>query len=212
MRIKTLIVTIFFGIYLIFHGFIEFRAAYTALDGDDHIEKMILTQEANSNELQNVIDSYSSALSWSINPYWYDMLSEIYYRAAIGWGVLSAQGKKSLNSSAYYQKQSLKLTPANPEGWLRLGYVSMLKDGMGKNSADYLLMSVMTGPYQQNIMARRLKLLMTMLPYIDSNEDIELIKQQIRYLWDIDRQVITSEIIKINGAKKITQEALENQL
>lgn len=78
----------------------------------------------------------------------------------------------------------LALAPADPRGWLQLGYLSALLSGPHRTSAEALLLSMRTGPYDApGFLQMRLHLALLHWGLLDVAER-EQVERQVSALWD----------------------------
>ncbi|MGE5601183.1 MAG: hypothetical protein ACM3X2_06630 [Pseudomonadota bacterium] len=95
------------------------------------------------------------------------------------------------NANAYLQRAidalaaGLARAPANPYAWARLAYAEALSKGWSPLAVSSLRMSLITAPYEPRLLWSRLRMSLLAWPEM-SNEDRQLIYQQIRHAWQAD--------------------------
>ena len=181
--VSAVAIALVLGMALLWLGVPRLVAAFLMLPGDSTLSRLQEQQAIAPNELETVIESRAAALRWVSS-------GRLYTDRALG-RLLQEEGTgpgaQAKNSSRFDQairdlKAGLAVAPADPYAWARLALAKHLVDGPSPEVASALVMSLLTGPYEPDMIPLRLELAFENWAHLPQ-QDRELIDQQVRYAW-----------------------------
>lgn len=182
-RISTLSIALIMGMALLWMGVPQLVAALWMLPGDSTLQRLQKQKPVTAKKLEIVIESRTAALKWISSGQIYNdrALGRLMQEDATGPDAQQIRADR-LNRAIQDLEAGLALAPADPYGWARLALVKQLRTGPSKDVASALIMSLLTGPYEPDMIPLRLELAFQNWGHL-AVRDRELVDQQIRYAW-----------------------------
>ncbi len=167
------------GVSILWIGMPRLVAAFLLLPGDGPVKRLQAQKPVTAKKLADLIGSRENALEWVTS-------GRLRTDLALGRLMLgSGEGQippSQIDKSVRDLKAGLAVAPANPYAWARLAVAEQLAGGPSPSVASALVMSVITGPYEPDLIPLRLELGFQNWRHL-SPQDRELVRQQIRYGW-----------------------------
>lgn len=151
--------------------------------GEAILYKINSGNEYNIKELQILLNNHQKAKNVINSGEVNNDIALAWYLTAKKEGITTEQGKEFLQQAETSQIESLKKSPANPYGWLRLAKIQLFLKKPDEETANSLYMSAITAPYDYNIINYRLKLAMVVWEGFDDDEK-SYMKSQIKINWE----------------------------
>ena len=167
---------------LLWLGVPRVTAAFLMLPGDGPLWKLHRGGSPTAPNLKIIIETRTSADLWvTSGQVLTDKALAVLLQAKAG----PSEGAK--NAALYKRaiedlERGLATAPANPHGWVRLALAKQLLNGPSAGVASNLVMSLLTGPYEPELIGLRLELGFRNWAHLNLR-DRELFEQQIRYGW-----------------------------
>ena len=161
----------------------RFRAAFNYIPVDTAVERLKRKQVLAMEKIPHLIEVGKESIDlFDSAGYWDDISALKLYQIQSGNKASNAY-QESLTKVQHYIHQSLSRSPANSYLWYKLAIVLLLKQIAVAESADALMMSIMTGPFEPGIMLDRLRLCFLTFP-VFKGEDRELLASQVKLAWN----------------------------
>lgn len=167
---------------LLWLGVPRVTAAFLMLPGDGPLWKLHRGVSQPARKLEKIIETRTSADLWvTSGRVLTDKALAVLLQARAG--PLEGATNAALYKRAIEDlERGLAAAPADPHGWVRLALAKQLLSGPSTGVASNLVMSLLTGPYEPELIGLRLELGFRNWAHLNLR-DQELLEQQIRYGW-----------------------------
>jgi hypothetical protein len=118
------------------------------------------------------------------------------------------------NAGAYLQQAiealeaGLARAPANPYAWARLTYAEALAKGWSRLAVSSLRLALITAPHEPRLLWSRLRMVFLAWPDM-STEDREIVLQQVRFAWQVDRSELTQLAVELKQVNLVRAALLQ---
>lgn len=154
----TVAVTLLLGVMLSIYGTKHMVGAFYNITEKDIVSRLSKGKIVTQDELISFIESGERSLKWNDISTTHHNLGIVKMALAEKYGYGTAEAKELINSAREHQIESLFRAPANPYDWNRLAFINTLQNGgYNEDTRKALIMSVMTGPYELNLISYRLE-------------------------------------------------------
>ena len=172
-------IALLLGVSILWLGVPRLVAAFLLLPGDGTVKRIQAKMPVTEKKLAELVSSRENALEWVTS-------GRLRTDLALG-RLMLGRGEGQIPSSQINQsirdlKAGLAVAPANPYAWARLAVAEQLAGGPSTSVASALVMSVVTGPYEPDLIPLRLDLGFQNWRHL-SSRDRDLVRQQIRFGW-----------------------------
>jgi O-antigen ligase len=145
------------------------------LESNYIISKIMDGKEVSEDELKFVIKKKSE--SRDNNPTRLNYLGIAEFELAFRRNFFTTEGENLLNDAQKHLQASLAISPANSFAWERLAYIGLIFGVPYEDTATYIYTSIMTSPYDMNLLFPRLELSMMVWDYFSPTQQDLLIAQ-----------------------------------
>jgi hypothetical protein len=139
-------------------------------------------QELKATALKTLVDSLHRTTVWGNSGHVWSDLALAHLLLADDDDLSANDNVVLLEQAKAFLETSLRLAPTNPHDWARRAHVELLLEGPSPIAASALVMSILTGRYETDLMFARLQLCFISWQYF-SQDDQNLVFQQIRIAW-----------------------------
>jgi hypothetical protein len=172
-------------------------ARLMALSGDGLREAVSGGQNTNEDDFNSFVRSRQRALRWHRTADYLGELATAYTTRGASGGLSDTDADRFFKISADYQIEALSLKAADTYGWSQLAFLEGLQPDAIRKSAAALHMSIETAPYEPDLMASRLDMMLALHDAIDS-ADQKQITDVARQAWDLDPQIVAANAYRHN--------------
>jgi hypothetical protein len=123
--------------------------------------------------------AYESALAWQGGAEERSALASLRRRSGLALGADSAAGRAFLESARQAERDALATTPANPYLWAQLAQTERILDGPTPRFTAALMRSIVTGPFEPNLLTFRATLGLENWTALSTGEK-KLVADQVR--------------------------------
>ena len=168
------------ALLLLSSGVPRLLAALASLPGDAPLARVLDRNPVSPEQLARVVESRGRSLAWVDE-------GRRYTEQALA-RLMLAEEKPVLDAGADLGPvrdaliEGLARAPASPYAWARLAYVEDLQRGATARAVAFARMSVLTGPYEDRLLLRRLDIALRGWDSV-SPADAALFLDQIRRAW-----------------------------
>lgn len=138
--------------------------------------------EIKTKTLKTLVDSLHQTTIWGNSGHVWSDLALAHLLLADADDPSAKDNVVHLEQARAFLETSLHLAPASPHDWARRAHVELLLEGPSPIAASALVMSILTGRYETDLMFARLQLCFISWQYF-SQDDQNLVFQQIRIAW-----------------------------
>lgn len=199
---------VFVGFLLLFSGLLYAVSSYNQLSVNALLYRLENTGDLSEADLDNLIEKAESVEKWLPSGNSLQNLSIAEFSRGMQHKLLSKEREDLFVSARQHVTESLSKSPANPYSWLRLAYLNMVLENDFNETAKDVYMSVLTGPYERDLIFYRIRLASIVWSYFN-DEQKYLMKAQILAAWELDNKKVFS-ILDTENSKTILLESIKN--
>lgn len=184
-------------------------AEFIAWPGDAVLSRLQEKEEVSKVDLKLMAESLKAALKWQYSSRRQSNVGIAEVLLAEKIDATSENGPQLLEMAINLTRASLKNAPARPYTWAWLTYSVKRNNGVGRELAPTLNMSLKTGFQERHLMLTRLKLAFEIWPYL-SDAMKSRVSEQVRFAWKLPWSGTRTEFIDIissTHAQEIVREA-----
>ena len=169
---------------LFFMALPRVRAAFNYFPVDSALDRINHSESLDDEKLTQLIETAQASISLYDNPHYWEGLSVLFLYQAQKQGLSQEAGVKSIKLAKNSLEQALSSSPANAYLWYRLSVTHVLLRSPPEQTIKLLIMSIMTGPNEPEILIQRLNLCLLFFASF-KEDDIDLLRSQTLTAWTL---------------------------
>jgi len=181
------------SVALFFVALPRVRAALNYFPVDFVIDSINSKESLDDEKLGQSIETAQASISLDDNPHYWEGLSMLFLYQSQKEDLSEEARVKSLKLAKNSMEQSLSRSPANAYLWYRLSVVDVLLQLPPEQTVKMLIMSIMAGPNEPEILMQRLGLCLMFFDLL-KQDDIDLLRNQILTAWSLSSADFLSDV------------------
>jgi len=181
------------SVALFFVALPRVRAALNYFPVDFVIDRINSKESLDDEKLDQAIETAQATISLDDNPHYREGLNVLFLYQAQKEDLSEEARVNSLKLAKNSMEQSLSRSPANAYLWYRLSVVDVLLQLPPEQTVKMLIMSIMTGPNEPEILMQRLGFCLMFFDLF-KQDDIDLLRSQILTAWSLSPADFLSDI------------------